>query len=90
MVQHRILQFLLQNLLSDHQAECILFQLLDCIGDMCCDEVDSSQWDQRVEQLIESVAAFEKAFPNLMVRNRAVPQSIIFSRLEYAYTVVRP
>lgn len=67
LVHHRILQFCLQGLFPAKEEKALL-DLLDCIGELCTEMVDTAIWDTTRRRLQEAVVNFEEEFPMLMVR----------------------
>lgn len=86
MVHQRILQFALQGLFDAHTEE-VLFSLLDSIGELCTESVDTESWDAVITRMRSALVNFEKEFPELMVDlHSTVVTRVLCSLLPFAIT----
>ena len=65
LVHQRILQYLFRGLF-DREVEKVVYELLDCMGRLYSEEIDTSNTSIR-DRLITAIVSFEQMFPRLMV-----------------------
>lgn len=66
-MHQRVIQWCFRGLFDDDSTETTLFGLLDCICELCSEEVNLEDCDEKIEELINAVVAFETSFKKLMV-----------------------
>lgn len=66
-MHQRVIQWCLRGLFDDDRTETTLFRLLDCICELCSEEVNFGDCDQKTEEILNAIIAFESSFKKLMV-----------------------